>query len=69
MTKGSVQFRSPQSQLAVRPEMVMGEISYCLVLVVAIPRTEQCFTHVLRPVSGTEMFYFIFSEGVDLIDV
>jgi len=67
MTKGSVQFRPPQLQLAVRPEMVMGEISYCLVLVSAIPRIEKCFTHLLRSVNSTMIFYL--SEGVDLIDV
>jgi len=67
MTKGSVQFRPPQSQLAVRPEIVMGEISHCLVLVSAILRFEKYFTHLLRPVSKSEMFYL--SEGVDFIDV
>jgi hypothetical protein len=66
MTKGSVQFQSPQSQLAVRPEKVMGEISYCLVRGSAIPRNEKCFTQLLGPVSGTEMFYFIFRKEYTL---
>ena len=62
MTKRSVLFQSPQSQLAIRPEMVMGTISYCLVPGSAIPRIEKCLSHLLRPVSSTEMFHFIFRK-------